>query len=55
MLLCLAYPRLSEVDTKLINNFRREHDKKYVDIVDAHLTMIFPGSSEGISNDDLDL
>ncbi|RYD47118.1 MAG: 2'-5' RNA ligase family protein [Verrucomicrobiaceae bacterium] len=54
MLLCLAYPRLSEDDTRLIGNFRREHDKKYVDVVDPHWTMIFPGSSEGISQDDLD-
>lgn len=54
MLLCLGYPRLSEVDTRLIRNFRRKHDKKYVDVVDAHWTMIFPGSSEGISQDDLE-
>ncbi len=54
MLLCLAYPRLSDVDAKLISNFRREHDKKYVDVVDAHWTMIFPGSSEGIEQDDLE-
>ena len=54
MLLCLAYPRLTEADTKLISNFRREHDKKYVDVVEAHWTMIFPGSSEGITQDDLE-
>lgn len=54
MLLCLAYPRLSEADANLIRNFRREHDKKYVDVVDAHWTMIFPGSSVGIVQDDLE-
>ena len=54
MLLCLAYPRLSEADTTLISDFRRDHDKKYVDVVDTHWTMIFPGSSEGISEDDLE-
>lgn len=54
MLLCLAYPRLSETDANLIRNFRREHDKKYVDVVNAHWTMIFPSSSGGINQDDLE-
>jgi 2'-5' RNA ligase len=53
MLLCLAYPQLSQADTKLIRDFRLKHDQKYVDVVDAHWTMIFPGSCEGISQDDL--
>jgi 2'-5' RNA ligase len=54
MLLCLAYPQLSDADAKLISDFRSEHDKRYVDVVDAHWTMIFPGSSEEIHQDDLE-
>jgi 2'-5' RNA ligase len=53
MLLCLAYPQLSQNDTKLIRDFRMKHDQKYVDVVDAHWTMIFPGSCEAITQDDL--
>ena len=53
MLLCLAYPRLKQFDADLVRNFRKAHDRKYVDVVDAHWTMIFPGSSDGIAQNDL--
>lgn len=53
MLLCLAYPRLAEADAQLIDGFRREHDRKYVDVVGAHWTMIFPGSTDRIAQADL--
>ena len=53
MLLCLAYPNLSALDAKLIRDFRRQHDTKYVDVVEAHWTLIFPGSTRGLSHDEL--
>lgn len=48
MKLCVAYPKLTSPDASLIRDFRRQHDKNYVDVIDAHWTMIFPGSSEGV-------
>ncbi len=48
MLLCVAYPKLNETAESLILEFRRQHDRRYVDVIDAHWTMTFPGSSEGI-------
>ncbi|MBK1790589.1 2'-5' RNA ligase family protein [Persicirhabdus sediminis] len=48
MLLSVAYPKLSKSAESLILEFRRHHDQRYVDVIDAHWTMIFPGSSEGI-------
>ncbi|SHI53669.1 2'-5' RNA ligase [Rubritalea squalenifaciens DSM 18772] len=53
MLLCVAYPRLSEADAEMIRAFRREHDQAYVDVIGAHWTLIFPGSTEGIGRDQL--
>lgn len=53
MLLCLAYPRLSQADEARVRSFRKKHDPQYADIVPAHWTMIFPGSSKGISQDSL--
>jgi 2'-5' RNA ligase len=48
MHLCLAYPNIDTNDRDLIHDFRRLHDVKYVDVVDAHWTMIFPGSTKDI-------
>ncbi len=48
MLLSVAYPKLSKSAESLILEFRRQHDQRYVDVIDAHWTMIFPGSTEGI-------
>jgi 2'-5' RNA ligase len=53
MHLCLAYPLLDEKDRKLIHDFRKLHDTKYVDVVDAHWTMIFPSSTQGIDSSTL--
>jgi 2'-5' RNA ligase len=43
-LFTLAYPRLSEKDTKFIEEFRRRHDGHH-ELVRAHFTMVF-GRSE---------
>jgi len=48
MLLSVSYPKLNESGKSLIHEFRREHDQRFVDVIDAHWTMVFPGSSEGI-------
>ena len=53
MHLCLAYPNISADDRELIHDFRRLHDAKYVDVVDAHWTMIFPGSTKDFDSSDL--
>lgn len=53
MLLCLAYPRLTDSDVELIRSFRQRHDQKYANVVDLHWTMIFPGSCEGVIQEDL--
>lgn len=39
-LLALAYPTLSELDTKRIQAFRAQHDR-YYSIVEAHFTLVF--------------
>lgn len=31
----------------MIRDFRKRHDKTYVDVIDPHWTMIFPGSTDG--------
>jgi 2'-5' RNA ligase len=46
MHLCLAYPNIDPNDRELIYDFRRLHDAKYVDVVDVHWTVIFPGSTK---------
>lgn len=48
MNLCVAYPELTSADASLIREFRKLHDMSYVDVIGAHWTMIFPGSTEGI-------
>lgn len=53
MLLCLAYPRLTDSDVELISSFRQRHDQKYANVVDLHWTIIFPGSCEGVIQEDL--
>jgi 2'-5' RNA ligase len=53
MHLCLAYPALQEGDRKIICEFRRLHDIKYFDVVDAHWTMIFPVSTKDIELNNL--
>jgi len=53
MLLSVAYPNLNESAESLIHEFRRQHDQQYVDVIDAHWTMIFPGSSEGVEEGQL--
>lgn len=53
MQLCLAYPTIDRNDRELIHEFRRLHDAKYVDVVDAHWTMIFPGSTKDFDSSDL--
>ena len=53
MLLCVAYPKLEGSAGLLIREFREEHDQRYVDVIDAHWTMVFPGSCEGIEEQQL--
>lgn len=48
MNVCLAYPVLLASDHRIISDFRRLHDQKYVDVVDIHWTMIFPVSTGDI-------
>ena len=50
MNLCVAYPHLTSSDASLIRDFRQQHDKRYVEVIGAHWTMIFPGSCEGIED-----
>jgi hypothetical protein len=42
-LLALAYPRLSSEDDELIREYRKVHDLAYVNVVEAHWTLVFPG------------
>lgn len=41
-ILALCYPELSEENSNFIDNFRMEHDTKYVSVVRPHFTMFFP-------------
>jgi hypothetical protein len=41
----LCYPRLADADRKFIDEFRREHDLPFRDVVAPHFTMLF-GCSE---------
>ena len=53
MLLSVAYPNLSETDAELIRDFRRINDLAYVNVVEPHWTMIFPGSTKEVSREQL--
>ncbi len=52
-MLCVAYPKLSEIDQTRIDAFRQIHDQAYVDVIDAHWTMLFPSSCEGFTEEQL--
>ena len=54
MLLSVAYPTICEVDFARLRAFRELHDQSYVEVIAPHWTMIFPGSSEGIDQGDLE-
>lgn len=41
-LLVLAYPNLKEADYNWIQEFRKENDKLYFDVVEPHFTIVFP-------------
>ena len=41
-ILLLCYPELSDEDSKFIDEFRAEYDKKYVSVIRPHFTVFFP-------------
>jgi 2'-5' RNA ligase len=45
----LCYPRLSDADRRLIEEFRREHDIPFRDVVAPHFTMVFGCSDVPLS------
>lgn len=49
--LALIYPKISKADFETIQNIRKQHDPKYYDIVDPHITLVF--STEKLSADEL--
>ncbi|MBN1646551.1 MAG: 2'-5' RNA ligase family protein [Spirochaetales bacterium] len=40
--LLLAFPEISDLDRKWIDNFRREHDPLFYGVVEPHFTVVFP-------------
>lgn len=40
-LLVVAYPKLSSEDSEFIQNYRKENDKRYYDVVNPHITLVF--------------
>ena len=47
-ILLLCYPEFSAEDSRFIDDFRAEHDKKYVSVVRPHFTIFFPYCRLGI-------
>jgi hypothetical protein len=41
-LLVIAYPHFSETDKKWIDDFRKEHDSLFYNIVKPHIVFVFP-------------
>lgn len=41
-LLVLAYPELSKQDYETIQDFRRQHDELYYQVIALHFTLVFP-------------
>ena len=40
--LVLAYPKLNSKDFELIQNYRKEKDERYYNVVEPHFTIVFP-------------
>jgi len=38
----VSYPSLSKKDLDWIQSVRRDHDKLYCDVIDPHITLVFP-------------
>jgi 2'-5' RNA ligase len=49
--LALIYPNISKEDFETIQTIRKEHDPKYFDVVDPHITLVF--STDKITADEL--
>lgn len=49
--LALIYPEISSEDFAIIHNIRKQHDTKYFDVVEPHITLVF--GTDKINADEL--